>query len=117
MTFKTKVSNYRAKYPELNKLVYEWFVNIIHPSGWCKLLPMNRGIIQVSAKKIEQEHGLTNFTASDEWFRGWRWRFEIGKSVHLHGEAGDVNLIGIEKKMDEVRTGLKKKDIGETEVF
>jgi IS30 family transposase len=54
VTLKSKVSNSRAKYPELDKLVYEWFVNIIHPSGRCKPLPLSRGIIQARAKKIAE---------------------------------------------------------------
>jgi hypothetical protein len=109
VTLKSKVSNSRAKYPELDKLVYEWFVNIIHPSGRCKPLPLSRGIIQARAKKIAEQLDLNDFTASDGWFRGWRWRYEIGKSVRLHGKAGDVNLIEAEKKMEEVRTTLKEK--------
>ena len=31
------------------------------------------------------------------------------EKVRLHGEAGDVNLIEAEKKMEEVRTTLKEK--------
>ena len=77
VTLKSKVSNSRAKYSELDKLVYEWFVNTIHPSGRCKPLPLYRGIIQARGKKIAQKHDLTNFTASDVC--GWCWRYEIGR--------------------------------------
>ncbi len=64
VTLKSKVSNSRAKYPEIVKLVYEWFVNIIHPSGRCKPLPLSRGIIQAKAKKIAEQLDLNDFTAS-----------------------------------------------------
>jgi DDE superfamily endonuclease/Tc5 transposase DNA-binding domain/CENP-B N-terminal DNA-binding domain len=117
LTLKSKVSNSRAKYPEIDKLVYEWFVNIIHPSGRCKPLPLSRGIIQARARKIAELLGVIDFTASDGWFRGWRWRYEIGKSVRLHGEAGDVNLIEAEKKMDEIRTTLKEKGYSRENTF
>ena len=60
---------------------------------------------------------LNDFTASDGWFRGWRWRYEIGKSVRLHGEAGDVNLIEAEKKKEEVRTTLKEKGYTRNNTF
>ena len=56
-------------------------------------MPLSRGIIQARAKKIAEQLGFNDFTAYDGWFRGWRWRYEIGKSVRLHGETGDINLI------------------------
>ena len=34
---------------------------------------------------------LTEFKASDGWFRNWRKRCEIGASICLNGEAGEVN--------------------------
>jgi hypothetical protein len=83
-------------------------VSIIHPSQRCKPLPLSRGIIQARARKIAEKLGVIDFTASDGWFCEWRWRKEKGKSVRLHEEAGDVNLIEAEKKMDEISNTERK---------
>ena len=40
------------------------------------------------AKRDAQLHGITKFKASVGWLARWRWHYGVGKSVHLHGEAG-----------------------------
>ena len=40
---------------------------------------------------------ISEFKASDGWFARWRKRFNVGDSVALFGEAGDVNIEEVEK--------------------
>ena len=83
----------RSEHPELDEAVYKWFVQTLHPDGRCKPLPLSRAIIQAYAKKVADGMKIRNFSASDGWFSRWRWRHNIGKSVKLLGEAGEVNLV------------------------
>ena len=92
--------------------VHEWFLSVQNPDGRCKPLPLTRQIIRLRAKLIAKEletqlPQLAKFTASDGWFRSWRWRYSIGKSVRLHGEAGDVDLTAVETEMELLRTKLE----------
>jgi hypothetical protein len=56
-------------------------------------------LIQSRAKSSIQSIG--NFNASNGWFT--RWLFNICKSVKLHGEAADIDLIEAESKMSVIR--------------
>ncbi len=96
----------KASYPELDQAVYDWFLEIQHPFGKCKPLPLSRSVIQARAKKEAEDRGIITFQASNGWFRGWLWRFEIGKSVRLNGGAGDLDLAEAETRMNELRRQL-----------
>ena len=91
---KSKKAADKSKFPQLDNDVYSWFHSVLHPVGRvkCRPLPLSRDIIKSKALSIAKDLGIQNFRASDGWFRNWRWRKEIGKSVRLHGEAGEVDL-------------------------
>ena len=61
---------------------------------------------QARALRECELRGISNFKASDGWFRNWRGHFGIGASVRLFGEAGDVNLSEVEPKMQDFRRKL-----------
>lgn len=91
--------------------MYQWFLKILHPIGRCKPLPLTRELIQNRAKIFATDHNLPEFKASDGWFRNWRGRHGIGKSIRLHGEAADVNLIAPEEEMSKIRDLLEEYDL------
>ena len=103
----SKLSLFKSKYPQVDKMVYDWFVDFRHPLGKRKPLPLSRGIIQARARRVASELGITDFTASNGWFQGWRRRFNIGKNVKLHGEAADIDLKEAENKMSEIRKKIR----------
>lgn len=72
---------FRPKHPELDNEVYKWFNKILHSTSRCKPLPLTLDIIQKRALKVADELSLAGFKASDGWFRNWRGRYMIGKSV------------------------------------
>lgn len=55
--------------------------------------------------------GETNFKASSGWWEKVIKRNSIGKSVRLHGEAGEVNHKQIKEKIDEIRKDLESYDL------
>lgn len=48
----------------------------------------------------------SNFKASNGWFWQWWWRYNIGKSIRLHGEASEVNLVEAEEKKQLMRDAI-----------
>ncbi len=54
--------------------------------------------------------GETQFKASSGWWEKVRKRNAIGKSVRLHGEAGEVDHDQIKKKIDEIKKELEDYD-------
>ena len=59
-------------------------------------------MIQSRAKLAANQLGIADFNASNGWFTRWLWRFNIGKSVKLHGEAADIDLVEAESKMSVI---------------
>ena len=49
---------------------------------------------------------ITEFKASDGWFRNWRKRNEIGLSICLNGEVGDVYINELAPLMQNFRKSL-----------
>ena len=96
-----------AEFPELDEMVFKWFVSTINPKGRCKPLPLTRAVIQEHAKKFAKEMNIHNFMASDGWFSRWRHRHNIGKSVRLLGEAAEVNFEESEVVMSHFRKRLE----------
>jgi hypothetical protein len=47
--------------------VYDWFVDIRHPNGKRKPLPLSRRLIQSRAKLVANQLGIADFNASTGW--------------------------------------------------
>jgi len=86
-----KLAN-QAKHRELDDAVLNWVMAMRHPTFRCKPLPLSRSIIQARALLEARPLNIPNFKASDGWFNNFRKRNEIGSSIRLFGEAGDVNM-------------------------
>jgi len=67
-----------SKYPEIDSAVYKWFVSVRNPENHCKPLPVSRAILQARALQEAKLRNITEFRASDGWFRNWRKRNGIG---------------------------------------
>ncbi len=59
-------------------------------------------------RQRQRASSITDFCASNGWFRNWANRFNIGPSVRIFGEAGDVDIAEVEPKMEELRSELKR---------
>nr|CAH0108968.1 unnamed protein product [Daphnia galeata] len=77
-----------------------------NPKFRCKPLSISRAHIQARALREAKIRGISGFSASDGWFRNWRRRYEIGASIRLYGEAGDVDVGAIEPAMRDLRVQL-----------
>ena len=65
----------------------------------------------LKAEEGAKSLGETNFKASSGWWEKVRKRNGIGKSVPLHGEAGEVDHEQIKEKIDEIRRDLESYDL------
>ena len=74
-----------------------------NPSGKCKPISISRRLLQQRALLEAKRLNLDQFKASDGWFANWRWRFGIGHSSLLHGEAGEVDIEEMEPKIEILR--------------
>ena len=99
----SKCSVPKSKYAKVDQSVYDWFVEVRHPTDKRKPLPITRGIIQTRAKQVALELSIVGFNASSGWLQGWLSRYNIGKSVKLHDEAVDNDLAEAETKMNVAR--------------
>ena len=99
----SKLKTPGAHNPELDQSVYDWFCNMRNPHNRCKPLPVSSAAMQVRAKREAQLRMISKFNASYGWLARWRWRYGVGKSVCLHGEAADVDLEAAEKEMQSLR--------------
>ena len=75
-----------------------------------KPLPVSFSMIRAKAEEVAKSLGETNFKASSGWWEKVRKRNGIGKSVRLHGEAGEVEHEQIKEKIDEIRKELESYD-------
>ena len=82
----------QSRNPDLDDAVLMWFKEMRNPISKCNPLSLSRAHIQARAAHEAELKGISNFKASDGWFRNWRKRCFIGPSVRLFGEAGDVNI-------------------------
>lgn len=101
-----KVLKSRVAFPELNQAVYEWFLQMRNPGHGCKPLPISRAIIQQRALHEAGLRCITNFKASNGWFETWKKNYQIGESIRLFGEAGDVDMALIQPVIDELKKKL-----------
>lgn len=67
-------------------------------------------LIQTQARKFASEMGLADFKASNGWLQKFLRRYGL-KHVNLHGEAGDVDKEGAEKKIETIREQLEGFDV------
>ena len=90
--------------------MFEWFCSIRALRGSRKPLPVLRKHDKSSCHVRSKETGLgaDKIHASNGWFYRWRWRFNVTKSVRLHGEAADVDLDASEQEMGRLRAELGK---------
>ncbi|KAI9549182.1 hypothetical protein GHT06_006813 [Daphnia sinensis] len=77
-----------------------------NPSSRCKPLSLSRAHIQARASHEAKARGISNFKASDGWFRNWRERCSIGHSIRLFGEAADVSVAEMEPLIQTIRDKL-----------
>lgn len=108
-TFKLTAKKFgdQAANPELDKTVFNSFQEMRNPSFKCKPLPISRLHIQERARLEARRMNLHEFSASDGWFRNWRKRNDIGRSVRLWGEAGDHTEAEFRESMTEMRESLE----------
>ena len=105
-----KVIGNFAHHPELDSAVFRWFCEMRNPSNRRKPLPISRSVIQTRAIHEANRLKISDFRASDGWFRNWRKRYGVGPSVKLHGEAGDVDQNELQGSIAELRKKLERYD-------
>ena len=59
----------KTKYAKVDQSVYDWFVEVRHPTNKRKPLPISRGIIQARAKQVARELRIVGFNASNGYFK------------------------------------------------
>ena len=95
----SKIRKTKEKHPVIDAAVFDWFYSLRTLRGARKPLPVSRSLIQARALYEAKQRGITEFKASDGWFGCWRWQYNVGKSVRLHGEAADVNIEEAEQEI------------------
>ena len=75
-----------------------------------KSLLVSFSTIKAKAEEMAKSLGETNLKASSEWWEKVRKQNGFGKSVCLHGEAGEVDHEQIKSKIDEIRKDLESYD-------
>ena len=107
----------KPKYKEVDEAVYLWVCMLRSLRNDRRYLPLSRGIIKTRALYEAKRLGISNFKASDGWFWRWRWRYNILNSVRLHGEAGDVDLVEADKKIEVLKSDLAANGYKASNVF
>ena len=93
---------------EINKLVWEWFVNIRS-----KNVPLSGPLIQAEAMNIAERLNITTFKASTGWLNSFRQRHAIVWNS-VCGEAKDVDeetVASWKEKLQNITAGYEAKDI------
>ena len=88
----SKFRKNKARTPEIDRAVFDWFCSVRSFRGAGKSLPGSRTLVKARALHEADVRGL-DFKALNGWFSNWRWRFNVSKYVKLHGEAGDVDML------------------------
>ena len=60
-------------------------------------------IVEEYAEQVAKPHNEHDFKASNGWWQKLMKRNSIGKSVRLHGEAGDVNPEEIKERIQDIK--------------
>ena len=106
---RSKFRKNKARQPEIDRAVFDWFCSVRSFRGAGKSLPVSRTLIKARALHEARVRGL-DFKASNGWFCNWRWRFNVSRYVKLHGEAGDVDMHAAEQDIDLLRNALLSYD-------
>jgi len=93
-----------AKWPELDALVYEWYL-AVYALGH-RRIPITTALLQEAENTIAGRLGITEFSASQGWVRGFLKRFDIC-NVALHGHAAEVILALATAAMEGIRRMLE----------
>ena len=64
----SKLTSNKAKHPNIDMVVFEWFHSIRVLRGCRKPLPVSRALIKARALYVAKQQGVRNFQASDDWF-------------------------------------------------
>src|ERR1041384_8230072 len=91
-----------AKYPELENVLYEWFLQMQEKVN------MSGEIIQEKAKDLfVKMYGKTDpdFSFSSGWLERFKSRYGI-KSYRRFGESGSVSMENIENELPRIRSKL-----------
>ena len=107
-TFKkdSKLIKQKGKHSDIDQAVFEWVRFLRFLRGRRVPLPVSRNLIQACAIHEAKLRNIYDFKASDGWFWRWRQRYNIGKSVPMHGEAGEVNMEEAEVQMQLMRNAI-----------
>lgn len=103
----SKVSKNKSVYSDVDEAVFEWFCSVRKLRGTKKPLPVSQSLIAARALLEARQRGYKDFKASNGWFSNWRWRYRVKQSVHLHGEAADVDIVAVEQSIEKLRTELQ----------
>ena len=68
-------------------------------------------MIRDKAEEVAKFLGDTNFKVSSGWWEKVKKRNSMGKSVRLHGEAGEIDHEQNKEKIDEIRKELESYDL------
>ena len=88
-----KVMANRSMNADLDKAMHNWFREMRNPLGRRKPLSFSRAIIQARALHEEKKIGLSEFKASDGWFRNWRRRNGIGPILRFFFEKLEMSIL------------------------
>ena len=72
--------------------------------------PVSLSIVKECAEQVAKSHNEHEFKASNGWWQKLMKRNSIGKSVCLHGEAGDVNPEEIKESIQDIKKILEEHD-------
>lgn len=92
----------RVQYPELDTVLYDWFLK------FKRQVPMSGELIKQKAAIIfevlypEEEKGLK---FSNGWLDTWKDRYKI-KEFKRHGESGDVDLSVVNNNLPRLQSIL-----------
>jgi len=93
-----------GKWPVLDAVVYEWYL-AIYALGH-RRIPINTALLQEGATLIAGRLGITQFSASHGWVRGFLKRFDTC-NLAVHGQAREANLPLAATTMEKMRHKLE----------
>ena len=71
-------------------------------------MPVSLSIVKEYAEQVAKSLDEHDFKASNGWWQKLMKRNNVGKSVHLHGEAGDVNPEEVKERIQEIKNILEE---------
>ena len=89
-----------VKYSAIEQKVIA-FVSLLH--NRTKPLPVTLSIVKECAEQVAKTLGEKDFRASSGWWEKLMKRNNIGRSVRLHGEAGEVDHEQIKERILEIQ--------------